>query len=161
MPCPRSARPTSDTVSGPTTGGRRGRAGRPTTRRPTVPASSTGTGPRRRRSTARKGPSWPSWAASATRWGSGRQPCPRSSGRRDQGRTVVDTHERGKATMTESKTDSRTDERGALYVTADSVDPRFNQPYIDVRDGRDEPADAPVFAGGITTQQGGAAPFTA
>ena len=50
-------------------------------------------------------------------------------------------------------TDSKTDERGALFVTADSEDPRFNQPYIDVREWRDEPADAPVFPGGITTQQ--------
>ena len=57
--------------------------------------------------------------------------------------------------------DSKTGERGILYVTADSEDPRFNQPYIDVREWRDEPADAPVFPGGITTQQGGAAPFKA
>jgi hypothetical protein len=57
--------------------------------------------------------------------------------------------------------DSQTDERGILFVTADSVDPRFNEPYVDVREWRDEPADAPVFAGGITTQQGGAAPFKA
>jgi hypothetical protein len=55
-------------------------------------------------------------------------------------------------TMSESR-----DERGALFVTAESEDPRFNQPYIDVREWRDEPADAPVFPGGITTQQGGAA----
>ena len=54
-------------------------------------------------------------------------------------------------------TSSKTDESGALFVTADSEDPRFNQPYIDVREWRDEPADAPVFAGGITTQHGGAA----
>ncbi len=58
-------------------------------------------------------------------------------------------------------TNSKTDERGALFVTADSEDPRFNEPYIDVREWRDEPADAPVFAGGITTQQGGAAPVKA
>ncbi|HEY6428311.1 MAG TPA: hypothetical protein VIX84_13890 [Acidimicrobiales bacterium] len=58
-------------------------------------------------------------------------------------------------------TDSKTDARGALFVTADSEDPRFNQPYIDVREWRDEPADAPVFPGGVTTQQGGAAPFKA
>ncbi|HUE09076.1 MAG TPA: PKD domain-containing protein [Acidimicrobiales bacterium] len=57
--------------------------------------------------------------------------------------------------------DSKTAEGGILFVTADSVDPRFNQPYIDVREWRDEPADAPVFPGGITTQQGGAAPFKA
>ena len=55
-------------------------------------------------------------------------------------------------------TDSKTDERGALFVTATSEDPRFNQPYIDVREWRDEPADAPVFPGAITTQHGGAAP---
>lgn len=58
-------------------------------------------------------------------------------------------------------TNSKTDERGALFVTADSEDPRFNQPYIDVREWRDEPADAPVFPGGITTQHGGTAPFKA
>ena len=34
-------------------------------------------------------------------------------------------------------TDSKTDERGALFVTASSEDPRFNQPYIDVREWRD------------------------
>ena len=45
------------------------------------------------------------------------------------------------------------DEHGAMFVTADSEDPRFNETYIDVREWRDEPADAPVFAGGITTQQ--------
>jgi hypothetical protein len=58
-------------------------------------------------------------------------------------------------------TDSRTDDRGALFVTADSEDPRFNQPCIDVREWRDEPADAPGFLGAITTQHGGAAPFKA
>ncbi len=58
-------------------------------------------------------------------------------------------------------TDSKTDERGPLFVTADSEDPRFNQPYVDVREWRDEPADAPVFPGGITTQRGGAAPVKA
>ena len=57
--------------------------------------------------------------------------------------------------------DSKTDERGTLFVTGDSEDPRFNQPYIDVREWRDEPADAPVFPGGITTQRGGAAPVKA
>jgi len=56
---------------------------------------------------------------------------------------------------------SKTDERGALFVTADSEDPRFNEAYIDVREWRDEPKDAPVFPGGITTQHGGAAPFKA
>jgi hypothetical protein len=56
-------------------------------------------------------------------------------------------------------TDSRADGRDALFVTEDSEDPRFNQPYTDVREWRDEPADAPVFPGGITTQYGGAAPF--
>ena len=58
-------------------------------------------------------------------------------------------------------TNSKTDERGALFVSADSEDPRFNRPYIDVREWRDEPADAPVFPGAITTQHGGAAPFKA
>jgi hypothetical protein len=53
-------------------------------------------------------------------------------------------------------TDSKTGERDALFVTASSEDPRFNQPYIDAREWRDEPADAPVFPGGITTQRGGA-----
>jgi len=58
-------------------------------------------------------------------------------------------------------TDSKTDERGALFVTSESEDPRLTEPYIDVREWRDEPADAPVFPGGITTQQGGAAPVKA
>ncbi len=58
-------------------------------------------------------------------------------------------------------TESKTDERDALFVTAESEDPRFNQPYIDVREWRDEPADAPVFPGGITTQRGGPAPVSA
>jgi hypothetical protein len=58
-------------------------------------------------------------------------------------------------------TDSKTDERGALFVTADSEDPRFNQPYEDVREWRDEPPDAPVFPGGITTQGSEPAPFKA
>jgi hypothetical protein len=53
-------------------------------------------------------------------------------------------------------TDSKTDGRDALFVTANSEDPRFNQPFIDVREWRDEPADAPVFPGGITTQRSGA-----
>src|SRR5579864_5326383 len=57
--------------------------------------------------------------------------------------------------------DLKTDERGALFVTADSEDPRFNQPYVDAREWRDEPADAPVFLGTITTQHGGAAPVKA
>ena len=56
---------------------------------------------------------------------------------------------------------SKTDEHGALFVTAESQDPRFNQPYIDIREWRDEPKDAPVFPGGITTQHGGAATFKA
>jgi hypothetical protein len=58
-------------------------------------------------------------------------------------------------------TDSEADEGGPLFVTADSEDTRFNQPYIDVREWRDEPADNPVFPGAITTQHGGAAPFKA
>jgi hypothetical protein len=58
-------------------------------------------------------------------------------------------------------TETKTDEHGALFVTAESVDPRFNQAYIDIREWRDEPNDAPVFPGGITTQHGGAAPFKA
>jgi hypothetical protein len=58
-------------------------------------------------------------------------------------------------------TDATTDARGALFVTAASVDPRFDQPYIDVREWRDHPADAPVFPGSITTQPGGEAPLTA
>jgi len=58
-------------------------------------------------------------------------------------------------------TEPKTDERGAPFVTADSEDPRFNQPYIDVREWRDAPPDAPVFPGNITTQHGGAAPFEA
>jgi hypothetical protein len=58
-------------------------------------------------------------------------------------------------------TDAKMDERDALFVTASSEDPRFNQPYIDLRSWRDEPADAPVFAGATTTQYGGAAPVKA
>jgi hypothetical protein len=58
-------------------------------------------------------------------------------------------------------TDPKTGQHGALFVTEDSEDPRFNQPYTDVREWRDEPADAPVFPGGITTQHGGAAPVQA
>ena len=58
-------------------------------------------------------------------------------------------------------TSSKADEQGALFVTADSEDPRFNQAYIDSREWRDEPADAPVFPGTVTTQHGGAAPFKA
>ena len=80
----RQACPPTNTVSGPTTWDRRGRPGAATTRRVTMRASSTGTGPRRRRSTASRGLSWPSSAASATRWASGRPPCPRSSGRVDR-----------------------------------------------------------------------------
>ena len=58
-------------------------------------------------------------------------------------------------------TEPKTDERGAPFVTANSEDPRFNRPYTDVREWRDEPADAPVFPGGITTQSSGAAPVAA
>jgi hypothetical protein len=58
-------------------------------------------------------------------------------------------------------TDSKTVKHGALFVTAESEDPRFNQPYIDVREWRDEPADVPVFPGGVTTQPGGSAPARA
>src|SRR5262245_55594613 len=58
-------------------------------------------------------------------------------------------------------TDSKADEQRAMFVTASSVDPRFNEPYIDVREWRDGPADAPVFAGTITTQHGGGAQFEA
>ncbi len=50
---------------------------------------------------------------------------------------------------------------GPLFVTGDSEDPRFNDPYIDVREWRDEPADAPVFAASVTTQHAGPAPITA
>lgn len=57
--------------------------------------------------------------------------------------------------------DSKTDEHNAMFVSADSQDPRFNQPYLDVREWREEPGDAPVFPGGVTTQYGGAAPFEA
>jgi hypothetical protein len=57
--------------------------------------------------------------------------------------------------------DSKANERGPFFVTASSEDPRFNQPYIDVREWRDEPADAPVFSGAITTQHGGASPVKA
>jgi hypothetical protein len=54
-----------------------------------------------------------------------------------------------------------TDAKVALFVTGDNEDPRFNQPYIDVREWRDEPADAPVFMATITTEVGGAAPIKA
>jgi len=58
-------------------------------------------------------------------------------------------------------TDSKTEDPGVLFVTADSEDPRFGEPYIDVREWRDEPPDAPVFPGGVTTQRSGAAPIEA
>jgi hypothetical protein len=58
-------------------------------------------------------------------------------------------------------TDPKRDERGALFVTAEWQDPRFNHAYIDSREWREEPADAPVFPGTITTQHGGAVPFKA
>jgi len=48
-----------------------------------------------------------------------------------------------------------------MYVTAESVDPRFEQPYVDIREWRDEPAEAAVFPGAITTQHGGPAPIKA
>ena len=49
----------------------------------------------------------------------------------------------------------------ALFVTAESLDPRFNQPYVDVREWRDEPAEASVFQASVTTQPGGPAPIKA
>src|SRR4051812_10634226 len=52
-------------------------------------------------------------------------------------------------------------EGGAVFVTADSEDPYFSQPYVDVREWRDEPRDAPVFPGAVTTQHGGPAPIKA
>jgi hypothetical protein len=58
-------------------------------------------------------------------------------------------------------TELRTDDQRPLFVTGDSEDPRFNQPYVDVREWRDEPADAPVFPGSITTQRAGPAPVKA
>jgi hypothetical protein len=58
-------------------------------------------------------------------------------------------------------TDPKTDQGGPLLVTADTEDPRFNEPFIDVREWRDEPADAPVFPGGVTTQRGGPVPVEA
>lgn len=38
-------------------------------------------------------------------------------------------------------TDSKADARVAMFVTADSEDLRINQPYTDIREWRDEPAD--------------------
>jgi hypothetical protein len=40
------------------------------------------------------------------------------------------------------------------FVTGDSEDPHFNQPYIDVEEWRDEPADVPNVLGDTTQNQG-------
>lgn len=45
--------------------------------------------------------------------------------------------------------------RRAPFITAESEDPRLTEPYVDLRERRDAPADAPVSPGGITTQSGG------
>src|SRR5918992_5116270 len=57
--------------------------------------------------------------------------------------------------------DVKPDEQRPLFVTGDSEDPRFNQPYIDVREWRDEPAAATAFAPSVTTQRPGPAPVKA
>jgi hypothetical protein len=46
-------------------------------------------------------------------------------------------------------------------VTAESEDPLFTRPYVDVREWRDEPADAPVFPGSVTALGGGGPPIKA
>ena len=50
----------------------------------------------------------------------------------------------------------KTDERGAMFVTADSQDPRFNQPYMDIREWRVSRPMPRCSPAGITTQQGSA-----
>jgi hypothetical protein len=50
---------------------------------------------------------------------------------------------------------------GPVVVTAESEDDRFTEPFIDVREWRDEPQDAPVFPGEVTTQRAGPAPLSA
>jgi hypothetical protein len=57
--------------------------------------------------------------------------------------------------------DSRTDGPGAPFVTGDSEDRLFTEPYVDVREWRDEPANAQVFPGSVTTQGGGGTPIKA
>jgi hypothetical protein len=47
-----------------------------------------------------------------------------------------------------------------MFVTGDSEDPHFNQPYIDVEEWRDEPAEVPNLFG-LTTQRQGAPPIKA
>jgi hypothetical protein len=47
-----------------------------------------------------------------------------------------------------------------LFITGDSEDPHFNQPYIDVEEWRDEPAEVPNLLG-LTTQRQGAPPIKA
>jgi hypothetical protein len=47
-----------------------------------------------------------------------------------------------------------------LFITGDSEDPHFNQPYIDVEEWRDEPAEVPNLFG-LTTQRQGAPPIKA
>jgi len=47
-----------------------------------------------------------------------------------------------------------------LFVTGDSADPHFNQPYTDVEEWRDEPAEVPNILG-LTTQRQGAPPIKA
>src|SRR6266446_236322 len=45
-----------------------------------------------------------------------------------------------------------------IFITGDADDPRFNQPYIDVEEWRDAPAEVPNVLGD-TTQRQGAAPI--
>ncbi len=47
-----------------------------------------------------------------------------------------------------------------LFITGDSEDPHFNQPYIDVEEWRDEPAEV-LNLFGLTTQRQGAPPIKA
>lgn len=58
-------------------------------------------------------------------------------------------------------TDAGIDEQRPLFVTEDSEDPRFDEPYIDIREWRDVPADAPAFRASITTQREGPSPIAA
>src|SRR5580658_8511883 len=41
-----------------------------------------------------------------------------------------------------------------VFVTGDTEDAHFNQPYIDVEEWRDEPADVPNVLGDTTQNQG-------
>jgi hypothetical protein len=48
-----------------------------------------------------------------------------------------------------------------LFVTAESEDPLFNKPYIDLREWRDEPEETTLFPGGVTAQPASSRPIQA